>query len=160
VIVLCDSTVLIGLSRIGKLKLLQDLFGQISIPRAVFAEVTGKGMNRPGAEPIKEADWIKVAEIKDRSQVSFLLGTLDRGEAEVLALAKESKADLTLLDEGKARKIAAIAGFDVMGLLGLFLLAKSIGLLDRIRPLIEDLRRKNFRISDRVVSEALKRAGE
>ena len=47
-----------------------------------------------------------------------------------------------------------------MGLLGLFLLAKSIGLLDQIRPLIEDLRRKNFRISDRVVSEALKRAGE
>jgi predicted nucleic acid-binding protein len=60
VIVVCDSTVLIGLSRIGKLELLQDLFGQMSIPRAVFTEVTGKGMNRPGAESIKESDWIKV----------------------------------------------------------------------------------------------------
>jgi uncharacterized protein len=160
VIVVCDSTVLIGLSKIGKLELLQDLFGQISIPKAAFAEVTGKGMDRPGAGPIKEADWIRVPEIKDRSQVNFLLGTLDRGEAEVLALAKESKADLILLDEGKARKIAVIAGFDVMGLLGLFLLAKNIGLLDRIRPLIEDLRRKNFRISDRIVSATLKRAGE
>lgn len=159
-IVVCDSTVLIGLSRIGKLELLQDLFGRISIPKAVFAEVTGKGRDRPGAEPIKEADWIRVPEIKDRAQVNFLLGTLDRGEAEVLALAKESKADLILLDEGKARKIAVIAGFDVMGLLGLFLLAKSIGLLDRIRPLIEDLRRNNFRISDRIVSATLKRAGE
>ena len=55
-IVVCDSTVLIGLSRIGKLELLQDLFGQISVPRAVFVEVAGKGMNRAGAEPIKEAD--------------------------------------------------------------------------------------------------------
>ena len=159
-IVVCDSTVLIGLCRIGKLELLQDVFGQISIPKAVFAEVTEKGLNRPGAKSLIEADWIKVTEIKDRSQVTFLLGTLDKGEAEVLALAKEFKADLILLDEGKARKIAVIAGFDVMGLLGLFLLAKKTGLVQRIGPLIEDLRRKNFRISDRVVSEALKRAGE
>ena len=72
-------------------------------------------MNRPGAESLKQADWIKPTDIADRSQVSFLLGTLDRGEAEVLALARE---------------------------------------------LIEDLRRKNFRVSDRIVSEALKRAGE
>jgi predicted nucleic acid-binding protein len=160
VIVVCDSTVLIGLSRIGKLELLQGVFGQISIPGAVFAEVAEKGLNRPGAESIKEADWIKVTEIKDRSQVSFLLGTLDKGEAEVLALAKESGADLIMVDEEKARRIAVIAGFDVMGLLGLFLLAKKMGLLQKIGPLIEDLRRKNFRISDRVVSEALKRAGE
>ena len=159
-IVVCDSTVLIGLSRIGKIELLKDLFGRISIPRAVFAEVAGSGMNRPGAEPIKKADWITVTDIKDRSQVSFLLGTLDRGEAEVLALARELKSDLILLDEEKARKIAVIAGFEIMGLLGLFLLAKSIGLIDQIRPLIEDLRRKNFRVSDRIVSEALKRAGE
>jgi uncharacterized protein len=160
VIVVCDSTVLIGLSRIGKLELLRDLFGQISIPGAVFTELAGKGMNRPGAESLKQADWIKPTDIADRSQVSFLLGTLDRGEAEVLALARELEADLVLLDEEKARKIAVIAGFDIMGLLGLFVLAKSIGVIDRIRPLIEDLRRKNFRVSDRIVSEALKRAGE
>jgi predicted nucleic acid-binding protein len=160
VIVVCDSTVLIGLSRIGKLELLQDVFEKISIPRAVFIEVTEKGANRPGVESIKGANWIKVAEIKDRSRVSFLLGTLDKGEAEVLALAKESGADLILLDEEKARKIAVIAGFDVMGLLGLFLLAKSTGRLEKIGPLIEELKRKEFRISDRVVSETLKRAGE
>ena len=32
-IVVCDSTVLIGLSRIGKLELLRDLFGQVSLVR-------------------------------------------------------------------------------------------------------------------------------
>jgi uncharacterized protein len=160
VIVVCDSTVLIGLSKIGKLELLEKVFGQISIPGAVFAEVAEKGLNRPGAKSIKKADWIKVTEIKDRSQVSFLLGILDKGEAEVLALAKESRADLILLDEEKGRKIAVIAGFDVMGLLGLFLLAKNIGLLEKVGPLIDELRRENFRISDRVVSATLKRAGE
>ena len=159
-IVVCDSTVLIGLSKIGKLELLREVFGEVDVPGEVFREVTDEGLNRPGAKAVKQADWIKVREIKDRSQVSFLLGTLDKGEAEVLALAKESNADLILLDEEKARKIAVIAGFDVMGLLGLFVLAKNIGLLDRIGPLIEELRRKSFRISDRLVSAALKRAGE
>lgn len=88
------------------------------------------------------------------------MGILDRGESEVLVLAKEFGADLILMDEGRARKIARIAGFDVMGLLGLFLLAKNIGLLDRVRPLIEDLRKKNFGVSDRLVAATLKRAGE
>ena len=159
-IVVCDSTVLIGLSKIGKLELLRAVFGQVSIPLAVFTEVAEKGPSRSGARSVKEADWIKVTKIKDRSGVSFLLGTLDRGEAEVLALAKESRADLVLVDEEKARKIAVIAGFEVMGLLGLLLLAKHIGLVERIGPIIEELRRRSFRISDRIVSATLKKAGE
>jgi uncharacterized protein len=160
VIVVCDSTVLMGLAKIGKLQLLKEVFGRIIIPEAVFAEVAEEGLDRPGARSLMEADWVKRTEIKDRSQMGFLLGILDRGESEVLVLAKESGADLILMDEGRARKIARIAGFDVMGLLGLFLLAKNIGLVDRIRPLIEDLRKKNFRVSDRLVAATLKRAGE
>jgi uncharacterized protein len=86
--------------------------------------------------------------------------SLDKGEAEVLALAKESQADLILADEEKARRSAALAGFGVMGLLGLFLLSKNLGLVDAVKPLVEALRREKFRVSDRVVSQALKKAGE
>jgi len=86
--------------------------------------------------------------------------SLEMGEAEVLALARELRADLILVDEEKARKSAVIAGFNVMGLLGLFILAKNLGLLKKVKPLIEELRAKKFRISDRVVTEALRRAGE
>jgi len=58
------------------------------------------------------------------------------------------------------RKLAVIAGFDVMGLLGLFVLAKNMGLVDRIRPIIDELRRKKFRISERIVAATLEKAGE
>ena len=88
------------------------------------------------------------------------MGSLERGEAEVLVLAKELEADLILLDEEKARKSAIIAGFNVMGLLGLFNLAKNIGLIHEVRPLINELMTKKFRISDKVIEEALKKAGE
>ena len=88
------------------------------------------------------------------------MASLDKGEAEVLALSKEMKAELILLDEEKARKSAVIAGFNVMGLLGMLVLAKRLGLLDEIKSLIEELRRKKFRISDGIIAQALKQAGE
>ena len=88
------------------------------------------------------------------------MGSLERGEAEVLVLARELEADLILLDEEKARKSAIIAGFNVMGLLGLFNLAKNIGLIHEVRPLINELMTKKFRISNKVIEEALKKAGE
>lgn len=159
-IVVCNSTILIGLAKIGKLELLKQIFSKIYIPEEVFREVVERAQNRPGAQIIMEAKWIETLSVKDKIQVDFLSGSLDRGEAEVLALAKELGADLILLDEEKARKSALIGGFNVIGLLGMFILAKNLGLINEVRPLIDKLKRKKFRISDRIVLEVLKRAGE
>ncbi len=159
-IVVTDSTILIGLAKLGKLTLLKETFSNVSIPEEVFKEVVERGKNRPGSELIKESPWIETKSVKDKTQVNFLMGSLERGEAEVLALARELEADLILLDEGKARKSAIIAGFNVMGLLGLFNLAKNIGLIHEVRPLINELMTKKFRISDKVIEEALRKAGE
>ena len=112
------------------------------------------------AQFVKDAIWIETIPIKDKKQVGLLMASLEKGEAEVLTLAKELDANLILVDEEKARKSAVIAGYNVMGLLGLFILAKNLGLVSEIRPLIEELKRKKFRVSDRLVSKVLKRAGE
>lgn len=159
-IVVCDSTILIGLSKIGRLDLLREVFSRISVPQEVFHEVGKRGEGKPGSKSIKDTDWIEIIPVKDTTQVDLLMLSLDKGEAEVLALAKQLRADLILADEEKARKSAVLAGYDVMGLLGLFVLAKKFGLIDQVRPLIGELKRNKFRISDRIVSETLKRAGE
>jgi predicted nucleic acid-binding protein len=160
VIVVTDSTVLIGLAKLGKLTLLKEIFLNVSIPEEVFKEVVERGKDKPGSKLIRESSWIETKVVKDKTQVNFLMGSLERGEAEVLALARELEADLILLDEEKARKSAVIAGFNVMGLLGLFNLAKNIGLIHEVRPLINELMAKKFRISGKVIEEALKKAGE
>jgi predicted nucleic acid-binding protein len=160
VIVVCNSTILIGLAKIGRLDLLKEVFSKVSVPEEVFREVVEKGSGKPGSKRIKDINWIEVIPIKDKTQVDLLMISLEKGEAEVLALAKQLGADLILVDEEKARKSAVIAGYNVMGLLGLFILAKKLGLVDQIRPLIGELRRKKFRVSDRLVSEILKRVGE
>ena len=158
--VVSDSTVLIGLGKIGKLDLLREIFSKVYIPEEVFKEVAEKGKDKPGSQLVKEAGWIETKPIEDKTQVNFLMASLEKGEAEVLSLAKEIRADLILLDEEKARKSAAIAGFEVMGILGLLIVAKNLGLIHEVRPSIEELKRKRFRISDRIVAEALRKAGE
>ena len=84
-IVVTDSTVLIGLAKLGKLTLLKEIFSKVSIPKEVFKEVVERG---------------KV--VKDNTQVSFLMGSLERGEAEVLALARELEADLISVRQNRS----------------------------------------------------------
>lgn len=157
-IVVSNSTVLIGLARINKLDLLKKLFSKVYIPDAVFDELTQT--KKIGASDIKNASYLERKSPKDVKEVALLLGNLDRGEAEVLALSKELNADLVLVDEEKARKVVVIAGFEVMGLMGVLLMAKRYGFLKDIKPLIEELKKKKFRISEDIVVEILKSARE
>ncbi len=158
--VVSDSTILIGLAKIDKLFLLQELFSEVSIPQAVFEEVVTNAPTKPGAATVKTCPWIQTAPIKDRMQVHLLMASLEQGEAEVLTLAKELHADIVLVDEEKARKSAVLAGFKVMGLLGVLIAAKNLGLLTEIRPVIEQLQRERFRLSQKIIHETLKKAGE
>ena len=159
-IVVSNSTILIGLAKIGKLDLLRKIFSKVYIPEEVFKEVAERGKKKPGSQVISKAGWIEIKPINEKTQVNFLMAFLEKGEAEVLALAKEINADLILLDEEKARKSAVIAGFEVMGLLGLLIVAKNLGLLKEIRSSIQELKRKRFRISDKILVEALRKVGE
>lgn len=158
--VVSDSTILIGLAKIEKTNLLREIFQNIYIPEAVFKEVADDGKLRAGAKTVREAEWIIKKQIVDYTQANFLMTVLEKGEAEVLVLAKEMQADLLLLDEEKARKSAVRAGFKVMGLIGILIVAKRLGLITNIRTYIEKLQREKFRISDKIVNMALKQAGE
>ncbi len=51
-----NSTPLIALSKIGKIELLREYFGQIYIPKAVYEEVVVNGGILYGAEEVAKAD--------------------------------------------------------------------------------------------------------
>ncbi len=46
-IVVSDSTILIGLVKIGKLDLLKEIFSRVFIPEEVFKEVVERGKGKP-----------------------------------------------------------------------------------------------------------------
>jgi predicted nucleic acid-binding protein len=55
------------------------------------------------------------------------------------ALALERHADLILVDERIGRRVAMALGLRVTGLLGVLAEAKRAGLIERVKPFIEDL---------------------
>ena len=96
-IVVSNSTILIGLPKVGKLDLLPKIFSKIYIPMEVSNELIVKGGKKPGSQKIKKAQWIESKVVKDTTQVNLLTATLQKGEAEVLCLAKELHADLVAM---------------------------------------------------------------
>ena len=69
----------------------------------------------------------RVSVVNNRQAVEYLELVLDRGEAEVIVLAEELRADAVLIDDLKARKTAVLRGFAVVGTIGVLLDAKERG---------------------------------
>jgi len=64
------------------------------------------------------------------------------------------------LDDDKARKIAEGYGLDIAGTVGVIVKAKLRGIISSIKPIVEKIRKTNFRLSDAVVKQALNDAME
>jgi len=157
--VVCNSTVLIALSRIEHLWLPEKLFGRLIIPTAVYIDVVERGSGKPGARDVAEAGWIHVEQVRDTSFVEELSSVLHQGEAEAIALAKEIGADLIILDDNSARSAARAGGLSVVGTLGLLSQAKVKGLVTELKPLLYNLKSAGFYMGDEYY-EILEDAGE
>ena len=160
-IVVSNTTPLIGLASIERFGLLQDLFGEIIISQAVYDESVIAGRDEGGARrEVAAAAWITTIEIKDRLAVEVLLDELDLGEAETIVLARELKADWVLMDERKGRRKLGQLGVPKIGTVGILLLAKNRGLITALALEIERLRLGGFTISQAVVDATSEEAKE
>lgn len=97
----------------------------------------------------------------DTGFIEKLSEILDPGEAEAIALAKELKAELLLIDEKIGREFAVAEHIDCKGAVGILIDAKKKGLILSLKPLLDDLvTNLKFRLSERIYQLALKKAGE
>lgn len=119
------------------------------------------GEGQPGAEEIRQADWVERAEVSNRQLVRSLRQELDPGEAEAIALAVEINADWLLMDERLGRQTARHFGLGYIGLIGILKVAKRRGEIAALRPLLEQLRDlAGFRVSPAMYEQALREMGE
>jgi len=158
--VVCNSSTLIALARIGHLDILQEQVDVLVIPRAVYEDVVIKGIGKPGAADVKEAGWIDKGEAVDRESVQELNTILDLGESEATVLAKEIKADMIILDEEKAREIAISKGLKVIGLVAFLIYAKEKGWIMEVKPLLDELKVKGFFMGEDLYSDVLQKVKE
>ena len=156
--VVANNTPLVALWVLGRLDLLRDLYGAVLVPQAVHAEFleTERALRQTALE---QAPWIKAVPLADPRRALAYVG-LDRGEAEVLALAEERDARLVIIDERKGRRYAKRLSLPLTGTMGLLLLAKEEGLIPTLAPLVDELQSAGLYLAPSLVTRVLQLANE
>ena len=157
-IVVVNTTPIIGLSLLNKLSLLRDLYIKVHIPPTVYAEVMAGGQDKSSIK-LDDSPWIVTTPLADPRQANLFVD-LDRGEAEVIALAKEMNADLVVIDKRLARWYARRVGLTLTGTLGILIKAKNSHLVGAVAPLILQLQTAGIWLHPTLVAEVLQLAGE
>ncbi len=151
---------LIALALIDRLDILQTLFQQVIIPDAVHRELLEGGGSGHGLPSYKKANWIQVLSLSGTLD-PLLQTVLDLGEASVIQLARDQKADYVLIDERKGRKIARdIFGLKVIGTARILVEAKRKGILDNVGNTLNRLKDSGYRLHDNIIHYALREAKE
>jgi hypothetical protein len=159
-IVVSDTSPILNLALIGRLDLLVSLYHQVLIPPAVGRELTRSDSPAPLIH-LGSCPWLVVASAQNQVRVRQLCAELDPGEAEAIVLAVERRADLLLVDERRGRRAAAAFGLRVIGLLGMLAEAKRAGLIERVKPVLDDLiGRAGFWIGADLHAKVLTELGE
>lgn len=160
-IVISDTSPISGLFLIGQLELLPQLFGTVIIPQTVAEELGQLSLFGHDTNNLLSRDWLSILQVSNFAKLETLRHQLDPGEAEAIALAQELNADFLLIDEVKGRQIAVTEGLHIIGVLGILLQAKQVGLIQNIQLLMDELRLKaRFRISPALYHAVLLEAGE
>ncbi|GHT91354.1 nucleic acid-binding protein [Spirochaetia bacterium] len=157
-LIISDASPIIGLAICKKLDVLQSLFDDVYIPLAVYDELNVQG--KPEYDAIAEWAKGKIVQAGNVPLINALRVNLDPGESEAIALYWEKQADFLLIDEKRGRAIARSGGIKIVGTAGLLLLAKERGLIHAIKPSLDILIRNDFRISDLLYRQLLRKAGE
>ena len=116
--VVSNTSPLYNLAVVGHVRLLPQLYGQILIPEAVGDELAQLSEERSHLLDVRAEDWVEVQTVHDRSLVIAMERELHAGEAEAIALAAQSGADLLLMDERMGRRVSARLELPYIGVLG------------------------------------------
>lgn len=149
-----DSSALVALATMNRLDLLESIFGKVYVPQAVYDEVTILG--KPQSITLKKFLLDKIIHI-DLTITQMGLG---RGELEAIALYNHLDSNFLLIDDRRAKKFAKLNGVNVIGSLGVMILAKEKGLIESIKDDLEKLKQADIFISESLIDKVLMSVGE
>ncbi len=127
--VVSNAGPLIALGKLNRLDLLANLYGDVQVPRAVYAEVVTQGLVRGASEALTmrlywESQGWPIVSLPSSTLAAYTPPViLGPGETEVLALAQTVTNPLVLLDDELARTEARRLGLPVRGTIGVLVQA-------------------------------------
>lgn len=158
--VVADTGPLHYLVLVGQVDLLPRLFTTVLTPATIQAELSHA--EAPAAVrqwATYPPSWIAVHQDPPSTPSTALARErLDDGERAVLALAEAVRADLILMDDRQAVKVARRLGFAVTGTLGVLDRAAQRNWID-LPEVVALLKATNFRCRPAVMDALLNRSG-
>jgi hypothetical protein len=155
-VVIADTGALISLIHIGQLDLIEEVFGNFYIAKAVWDELQKYDNPDFDVSILKDIES-KVKVIKTKNHLSVIM---DYGESESAILYEELNANYLLIDDNKARLIAESLNINCIGTLGLLIKAKQKGLLTELKPLFKKLLLFGRFFSKKLLNDILVKLGE
>ena len=157
-IVVSDTTPLISLMKAAQLNLLEKLYQEIRIPRAVYDELTSSTAFQDETAIINNCAFIKVVDVESRQTVDVLqrVTGLDLGESESIVYSDTVKADMLLMDEAAGRKVAKSMNINIIGTIGVLLAGFDEGIInaDDVDNALNKLQETNRWVSDSLLEYA------
>lgn len=156
-----NASPLIVLAKAGMLERILELPERVLIPRAVALEV---GNCNDPSDPA--CVWLQRTEaaayLHDSPQVSDFVSAwgLGAGESSVISLAETLPEATVVLDDLAARRCAMALGLSVTGTLGLLLLAKRAGRIEKVGPALDAIVDAGLFVSERHLKAIREKAGE
>jgi predicted nucleic acid-binding protein len=148
-VIISDTSCIILLDKIGELNLLNRLFGQITVTQEIAEEFKNE-----------LPDWFKIEQPANKTYQKILEASLDRGEASAIAYAIEQTDCLLIIDDYKGRKYAEQLGLKITGTLGVIIDAKLNGHINSVRPLLDKIKRTDFRLTNDLERRTLEKSNE
>lgn len=154
-----NASPLICLSRAGLGDLLRQAAATVVVPTSVAREILARGSRDAAADMIANTSWLK--QMDDPAiPPSVLAWDLGSGESAVLAWALAHPRARAVIDDLQGRRCAESLGIPLRGTVGLVLRARRSGAIVSVRHALDRLRSSGMYLSDRIVAEVLKEAGE
>ncbi len=156
----CDTSLLLYLGRMENEDLLRVLFEKVYVTEQVALELDAGRLLRSDTINPRLFDWITLISISQEEMDTLPTNRLGIGEQSVIAYARIHANCVAGLDDRQARILAEHLGLKVVGMIGILLKAKRVGLLSSVRPFLEVARAHGFRIAKELYEEAARLAGE
>ncbi|EJP15413.1 PF11848 domain protein [Leptospira interrogans str. FPW2026] len=109
-------------------------------------------------EPLPK--FVKIRKLSDKINGLVLEQELDKGEATTIALGLEMENPLLILDDFRARIMAARLGISLTGTIGVLAKAKKQGHIQELNPLLAKLKSSGMWISETVIQSVLRDVSE
>ena len=164
-VVVSDSSPLVYLAVLADFALLPALYREILIPPAVWMEVVEQGIGFPVREAALQAaaeGWLKVVELEAPVAEPILISghKLHLGEAQVIRLGEQLRADVLLIDDRQAVDKARSMGFRVVPTMAILIEAKRKGMIRSVKEKADRLRASRFHLAERDYQAVLNTASE